>query len=85
MKTIELTKEFFETCGANSIEGRLVDEGATEPQPIKLRMKQTSFAWRQEHGGPDIYMIPEFAPLCLMDSVLRLTARGYKIELEWYT
>lgn len=85
MTTVNLNKDFFETCGTNSLEGALAAAGIMEPQTVKLRFRQTSYAWRQQNGGPDLYIVPEFVPLCLIDSVLRLSARGFKLETEFYT
>lgn len=80
---VAITKAFLETCGTSSLEGLLLAGGILEPEPVTLCFHQTSYAWRKEHGGPDIYLMPEFAPYCLIDSVLKLTAKGFKITLEW--
>lgn len=82
---INITKEFLETCGDNSLQGLLLGAGATTPGPITLFFPQTSYAWREKNGGPDIYMLPEFAPYCLLKSVISLIEHGYKISLEWAT
>ena len=85
MKTIRLDKTFFETCGTNSLEGLLVSEGATEPQPILLLFPQTSLGWRQGNNGPDLYIVPEFVPMVLIDSILWMIRKGYTISTEFVT
>lgn len=82
---IEIDKDFLETCGSASLQGRLYECGVNGPQQITLRFKQTSYAWRQENKGPELYIIPEFVPFCLIESVLKLVEQGYKIDVEFYT
>ena len=82
---VEITKEFLETCGTASLQGLLLNKGITGPCNIFLRFKQTSYAWRQENGGPELYIMPEFAPYCLLESVLRLVSQGYRFDMEFYT
>lgn len=82
---IEIGKEFLETCGSASLQGLLYERGVTGPQPITLRFKQTSSGWRHGNNGPDLYIMPEFSPYCLVESVLKLVAAGYKIDVEWFS
>jgi hypothetical protein len=82
---IEIDKEFLETCGTASLQGLLLGKGVTGPQPITLRFKQTSYAWRQKNNGPELYLVPEFAPYCLVESVLRLVEQGYKVNIDWFS
>ncbi len=85
MKTIRLDKAFFERCGTNSLQGLLVSEKATEPQPIRLLFPQTSLGWKHENNGPDLYMVPEFMPMVVIDSILWMIGRGYTISTEFVT
>lgn len=82
---IEIGKEFLETCGTASLQGLLYERGVTGPQPITLRFKQTSYAWRQENKGPELYIMPEFVPYCLIESVLKLVESGYKVDVDWFS
>lgn len=82
---IEIGKEFWETCGQTSLQGYLYERGAVAPGPVTLVMKQTPYSWRQQHGGPEIYLVPEFMPYCLIESILSLVESGYKIDLEFTT
>lgn len=82
---IEIGKEFWETCGQSSLQGYLYERGAVTPGPLTLVFKQTSFGWRQQNGGPDMYIVPEFMPYCLIESILNLVANGYKIDVEFTT
>ena len=84
MVTIEITKEFLETYGTASLQGTLASLEVYDPTLIVLRFPQTSYSWRKANGGPDIYMMPEFVPFCLLESVLTLMSRGYTFRVEWY-
>lgn len=83
---MEITKEFFETCGDASLEGALLNSGLLDPsKEIVLRFRQTSYAWRKENGGPETWLMPEFAPFSFVTSVLNLIRQGYKIKVEFFT
>lgn len=82
---IEISKEFLETCGQSSLQGLLAQHGIFQPQELTFQFKQSSYAWRAAHGGPELYLMPEFAPYYLMLSLLSLTQAGYKIHLELIT
>lgn len=79
---VDLRKEQFKTWGSNSLEGICVKHGIMEPQRVMLRFHQTSTGWRHKNGGADLYIVPEFMPFCLVDSILRMTARGFQFEIE---
>lgn len=79
---VDLKKEHFETWGANSLEGICFNLGIVAPQPVRLRFQQKSQGWCRENGGPDLYIVPEFMPLCLVDSILRMTALGFQFDIE---
>jgi len=62
-----------------------LSEGVAEPQPVKLLFPQTSYAWRHENNGPDLYIVPEFMPMVLIDSILWMISKGYTISTEFVT
>ncbi len=51
---------------------------------IKIEFETRSLAQLQEHNGPDFVLIPEYVPMCLIESVLDLTRNGYNITIGEY-
>lgn len=85
MKTVKIEKEFLETCGHASLQGLLAKQGIFGPEEVTLLFYETSTAWRAQHGGPDLYMVPEFGIPCLLESVLSLMEKGYKIHVGYFS
>jgi hypothetical protein len=84
---IHLTKERIETMGDHSLEGELFEiDGFPGPNKeeveLTLKFDQSSIQWRQQNGGPDLYIFPEYTIPCLMESVINLTLRGVKINIK---
>jgi hypothetical protein len=91
METIRISKKELETAGGHFLWGLIGNKVMSgewkEPFPTEIRFEfeQTSLAWRQEHGGPEILFMLEYLPWCLCDDVATLCARGYKIEIGEYS
>jgi len=85
MKTAQITldQKFLEVLGTGSLIGRLaVDYDLAQLTEVELRFPQTTLEWRRKHGGPDSYIIPEFAIACLLEDVLNLLRRGVQISVS---
>lgn len=52
---------------------------------LVLVFSETSLLWRQRHGGPDAWVIPEYTVKCLIDDVLWLVSKGVVVETETQT
>ena len=84
-RKLELNKSFFETCGTHSLEGLMAEHAIFSPCKLSLHFKQTSRAWRMDNKGPEIWLMPEFAPVEFLMSILGLVNSGYEIEVTWDT
>jgi len=87
---IRLTHKDWETMGSHSLEGiiisrcppLLVDTFLCQDAEIILEIEQTSFSYRDEEHGPLQMIIPEFVPLCLIESIISLMQKGLKITVK---
>jgi hypothetical protein len=81
-KIIRINQRFLECCGTATLTGTVVKDG--EPlmsiTRIVLEFEQTSLGWRQAHGGPDSWIMPEYTLGCLIEDILSLQARGIVVE-----
>lgn len=74
---MNITKEWLETCGTASLEGCLYEAGIKEPQEVTLWFEQA----RPE---PDLIIMPDFAPACLVSSIVLLSSKGYRFNIQTY-
>lgn len=74
---MKITQEWLETCGTASLEGALLAEGIIQPQPVTLSFEQC----RPE---PQTLLMPDYAPACLVESVLNLIGKGFSFKVETY-
>lgn len=72
---MNITKEWLETCGSFSLEGTLYKEGITEPQHVTL-------SFEQGRPEPDLLLMPDFAPACLVASIVNLIQKGYTFSIQ---
>ena len=78
--SMNITKKFLEACGSYSLEGALYEAGITEPQEVVLRFETGPLSQK----GPELLLMPDFAPACLVESIVSLCAKGYKFKVEQY-
>jgi len=81
-KIIRINQRFLESCGTGTLTGTVLkdDEPLASITKVVLEFEQTSLGWRQAHGGPDSWIMPEYTIGCLIEDVLRLQARGIVVE-----
>ena len=81
-----ITSSFMETCGSNTLYGSMIDDLVKPHKPeetkVTLMFHQTSYQWRKDNGGPDSWIMPEFAVMCLVKDVIHLISQGYEVEVE---
>lgn len=78
---MDITKKWLQTCGDHSLEGALYEAGVRHPQPLTLRFEQGVLDPEQ---GPDLLLVPDFVPVCLLRSVVSLCRQGYELKIETY-
>lgn len=74
---MDITKEWLEKCGTASLQGALYQEGIREPQLVPLWFEQS----RPE---PDLIIMPDFVPACLVESIVSMMKKGYDFEIRTY-
>ena len=77
---MNITQDWLETCGDASLEGALYEAGIRTPQKVTLRFQRLPV----NEKGPGLLIVPDFAPVALLKSVLSLRAEGYEFEIETY-
>lgn len=82
---IEIDEKFLELCGTGTLMGNLLSrypEAIPEGVEIHLVFLQTSLGYRRVHGGPQVYLIPEYTVWCFTDDLVRLQEMGYKVVIK---
>lgn len=85
---VNIDQGFMETCGASSLSGYLVSnhlDAMLAKSPIILRFCETSMKFRRENGGPEEWIIPEYAVSSLLENILSLQEKGHSIKIEKYS
>ena len=88
MKTIEivLSPTTLETIGDHSITGMIgnkcVENGIEKPEQIIIKFHSTTIEWRKTHGGPEHYIIPEYAIPAILKDVIHWIAYGVQIIID---
>lgn len=72
---MKITKEWLETCGSYSLEGSLFTAGITEPQAVTL-------SFEQARPEPDLILMPDYTPACLISSIINMIQKGYTFSIE---
>lgn len=57
-------------------------QGVLIPGTIVLVFVQTSFSYRERNKGPKEFIIPEYAPMCLVEDILKLIGQGVVVQIE---
>jgi hypothetical protein len=86
--TLRIAHEDWEKFATASLEGMLVGKGLAimpDDKDIILEIEQTSFGWKQNNNGPMVLLIPEHTPMCLIESIIHLMEKGYKITVNEIT
>lgn len=85
---ITLNEKQLEVVASRSLLGLLVtgaDRAGEEPAKAKkviLVFPQTSLAWREKHGGPDILAIPEYTIPSIIEDVIWFREHGIEVIVE---
>lgn len=72
---MNITKDWLEKCGTASLEGALYEAGIREPQEVVL-------SFEQARPEPDVILLPDYAPGCLVFSIVNLTKQGYTFSVQ---
>lgn len=78
MTSVTISKKWLETCGHASLEGLLFEAGIVSPQEVTLRFEREPLTT----DGPAVLLIPDFAPVRLIESILHLCKQGYRVKVE---
>jgi hypothetical protein len=81
MTTLRIKRSDWERFATSSLEGLLMGAGLHPNDDVTLEIEQTSLAWRTEHGGPDLLLVPEYVPMCILESVIKLIGMGCKVSI----
>ena len=79
MYEITIDEKFMENLGTASLEGYIFNKYSEVPKHITLVFKESNLSWRRDHG-PLQWIINEYTPKCLVDSIIHLVANGVDIS-----
>lgn len=85
VKALGVDPEFLkgETKYATQSIGQPIDARLAAPPPdtvVRLVFPQTSLSWRRDHGGPDVWMMPEYTLPELLRCV-QFLAKNFGVEV----
>lgn len=84
--TIRINEKVLETTGTGSLIGRLAiqhkDVEISKLEEVILEFEQTSLRWRQNHGGPALWVSPEYAFMCFVEDLLWFHEHGVKVSVK---
>lgn len=88
--TITINARTMETFGTGTLKGMVINalgkDKFDDLEQVKIDFEQTSLAWRREHGGPENWIMPEFAIPCLLEDMLDLRdVYGLKVTVSTIT
>lgn len=79
MPEIIIDENFLQNLGTASLEGIIFEKYGEIPKHITLIFRETSLSYRRVHNGPSQWIINEYAPKCLVDSIIHLVVNGVDI------
>jgi len=81
--TIVVDQAFLEVCGDASLLGgvALNVRDLSDLQQVHLTFPLTSDSWRIKNGGPDSWLMSEFAVSSLLKDVLKLQGMGILVTV----
>jgi hypothetical protein len=79
---LKLDEDRLSRMGSASLIGMTVSD---DTKKVTLVFPQTSLSWREKHGGPAIYLIPEYVIACLIEDIVWMTKRGIEVIIETTT
>ena len=59
------------------------DTPMTEVEELEIVVENTSYAYRANNNGPELLLIPEYVPYCMMKDVIRIMELGIKVKLTF--
>jgi len=77
---LEITESFLEVTGSGSIVGALFIKYGKIPEEVELVFFETTSYWKSKHGGPKMFVVPEFSIWCLVEDIIAL-ARKCKLTV----
>jgi len=79
---LELNEDRLSRMASASLIGMTVSD---DTKKVTLVFPETSLRWREQHGGPAIYLLPEYVVACLLEDIVWMMKRGIEIVIETTT
>lgn len=86
--TLFLDFNSYEGMGTHSLLGRFLEEveqrgkTLTDIEEIEIIFRASTNEELRKRGGPEILLMPEFTPICLIKDILTLM-ESYKVTLRY--
>lgn len=86
MQTFRISKKLLETIASASLRGLLWEAGITISDDRELHLEFETFTLQQcrQNDGPDLVIIPEYVPMCLLECVLSFIKNGWTVTVGQY-
>lgn len=84
---VDVDQKLLETFGTLSLTGVILsklsqDQGfGKEGDVVVLKFHTSSLTYCRNHSGPRTLLMPDYAPMCLIENILGLSAKGVKFEI----
>jgi hypothetical protein len=76
-----LEKDMLSVLGTFSIQGMAVKAGFP-PGPLTIVFRGSSSAYCRDHDGPELLIMPDYVPYCIVESILQMQRNGWDISVE---
>ena len=85
--TLRIAHEDWEKMATASLEGMIIENGKhfenlSPNTEIILEIEQTPLWWREKNGGPNVLIMQEYTPMCIIESIINLMDKGHKITVR---
>jgi len=78
--TVVLNGDVIERMATGSLVGKIPSVDGLKK--LVLLFEETSLSWRQRHGGPNMWIVPEYTIACIIDDILWLQGHGVVVETK---
>ena len=77
--TVDISEESLSHFGSFTLLGVTADP--TPPKEINLIFPETSMRWKEQHGGPNQWIVNEHVIKCLVEDILYFVQQGKTVHL----
>lgn len=84
---LKIRYEDYEVIGSHSLLGRLMEgflDGSLKKEGLVLKFQASTLKECEERPGPEILLMPEHVPMCLIEDVIKLVSEGIRVTIDTF-